>query len=164
MEKNIMKIGVYPGTFDPITLGHLDIIIRAGKLFDKVIIAVAEDNTKNPIFNIDERKKFIQHSTSNLKNIEVSSFKGLLVNYASEKNALSIIRGLRVLSDFEDEFKMALMNRSLNDEIVTIFLMPHEKYTHLSSSIIREVARLQGDVSTLVPKIVREALDKKFNK
>ena len=159
-----MKIGVYPGTFDPITFGHLDIIVRSGKLFDKVIIAVAEDNTKNPIFNIEERKQFIEHSISNLKNVEVSSFKGLLVNYASEKNALSIIRGLRVLSDFEDEFKMALMNRSLNDEIVTMFLMPHEKYTHLSSSIIREVARLQGDVSTLVPKIVREALETKFNK
>ncbi|MAP66729.1 MAG: pantetheine-phosphate adenylyltransferase [Candidatus Marinimicrobia bacterium] len=159
-----MKIGVYPGTFDPITFGHLDIIVRAGKLFDKVIIAVAEDNTKNPIFNIEERRQFIENSISELKNVEVSSFSGLLVNYASKKNALSIIRGLRVLSDFEDEFKMALMNRSLNDEIVTIFLMPHEKYTHLSSSIIREVARLKGDVSTLVPKIVREALETKFNK
>ncbi len=158
-----MKIGVYPGTFDPITFGHLDIIVRAGKLFDKVIIAVAEDNTKNPIFNIEERRQFIENSISELKNVEVSSFSGLLVNYASKKNALSIIRGLRVLSDFEDEFKMALMNRSLNDEIVTIFLMPHEKYTHLSSSIIREVARLKGDVSTLVPKIVREALETKFN-
>ena len=158
-----MKIGIYPGTFDPITLGHLDIIKRAKKLFDKVIIAVAEDSRKNPIFNINERKDLILDSIENMDNVEVDSFKGLLVKYADQIGAISIIRGLRVLSDFEDEFKMALMNRSLNDNIVTMFLMPHEKYTHLSSSIIREVAKLQGDVSNLVPEIVKNALDEKFN-
>ena len=158
-----MKIGIYPGTFDPITLGHLDIIKRAKKLFDKVIVSVAEDSNKKTIFNISERKQFIIDSTKTMKNVEVVSFKGLLVKYAQHMNAISIIRGLRVLSDFDDEFKMALMNRSLNDNIVTMFLMPHEKYTHISSSIIREVAKLHGDVSTLVPDIVNNALDKKFN-
>jgi len=158
-----MKIGIYPGTFDPITLGHLDIIKRANKLFDKVIIAVAEDSSKNPIFNINERKELIRNSLGGMNNVEVDSFKGLLVQYADKMEAISIIRGLRVLSDFEDEFKMALMNRSLNDKVVTMFLMPHEKYTHLSSSIIREVAKLKGDVSNLVPTIVKNALDEKFD-
>jgi len=161
--KNNMKIGIYPGTFDPITLGHLDIIKRANKLFDKVIIAVAEDSSKNPIFNINERKELIRNSLGGMNNVEVDSFKGLLVQYADKMEAISIIRGLRVLSDFEDEFKMALMNRSLNDKVVTMFLMPHEKYTHLSSSIIREVAKLKGDVSNLVPTIVKNALDEKFD-
>ena len=158
-----MKIAIYPGTFDPITLGHLDIIERASQIFDQVIIAVAEDNEKKPLFNITKRKKMITESTHNIKRTKVESFNGLLVEYADSKDAISIIRGLRVLSDFEYEFKMALMNRSLNQSIVTVFLMPHEKYTHLSSSLVREVSRLNGDVSNLVPKYVLKSLIERFS-
>ena len=158
-----MKIAIYPGTFDPITLGHLDIIERASQIFDQVIIAVAEDNEKTPLFNITKRKKMITESTHNIKRTKVESFNGLLVEYADSKDAISIIRGLRVLSDFEYEFKMALMNRSLNQNIVTVFLMPHEKYTHLSSSLVREVSRLNGDVSNLVPKCVLKSLIERFS-
>ncbi len=158
-----MKIAIYPGTFDPITLGHLDIIERASQIFDQVIIAVAEDNEKKPLFNITKRKKMIAESTNNIKRTKVESFNGLLVEYADSKDAISIIRGLRVLSDFEYEFKMALMNRSLNQNIVTVFLMPHEKYTHLSSSLVREVSRLNGDVSNLVPKCVLKSLIERFS-
>ena len=158
-----MKIAIYPGTFDPITLGHLDIIERASQIFDQVIIAVAEDNEKKPLFNITKRKKMITESTHNIKRTKVESFNGLLVEYADSKDAISIIRGLRVLSDFEYEFKMALMNRSLNQNIVTVFLMPHEKYTHLSSSLVREVSRLNGDVSNLVPKCVLKSLIERFS-
>jgi len=158
-----MKVAIYPGTFDPITLGHLDIIERATQIFDQVIIAVAEDNEKKPLFNITKRKTMIAESTNNMKRIKVESFKGLLVEYADSKDAISIIRGLRVLSDFEYEFKMALMNRSLNKNIVTVFLMPHEKFTHLSSSLVREVSRLNGDVSNLVPKCVLKSLIERFS-
>ena len=158
-----MKIAIYPGTFDPITLGHLDIIERASQIFDQVIISVAEDNEKKPLFNITKRKKMITESTHNIKRTKVESFNGLLVEYADSKDAISIIRGLRVLSDFEYEFKMALMNRSLNQNIVTVFLMPHEKYTHLSSSLVREVSRLNGDVSNFVPKCVLKSLIERFS-
>ena len=157
-----MKTAVYPGTFDPITLGHIDIIERAVQVYDKVIVAVADNSEKKPLFNTAERLKLITKSISRIDKTEVDSFYGLLVEYADQQNAKSIIRGLRVLSDFEYEFKMALMNRSLNHEIVTVFLMPHEKYTHLSSSLIREVAGLGGDVSGLVTPTVLTALQEKF--
>ena len=158
-----MKIALYPGSFDPITNGHLDIIERASFLFDKLIVAVAHNSEKdNNLFSIDERKKMIQSAVQNIDNIEIDHFTGLLMDYAVSKNAVAIIRGLRALSDFEFEFKMALMNRSLKEEISTLFLMPHEKYTHISSSIIREVSELQGDVSQYVPKIVMKALNKKY--
>ena len=154
-----MKIAIYPGSYDPITNGHLDIIERSSKLFDKIIVAVARNGEKgSALFSESERIAMINQSISHLKNVEVDSFNGLLVNYAADKNANAIIRGLRALSDFESEFKMALMNRSLKEEISTVFMMPHEKYTHISSSLVKEVAWLGGDVSAYVPQHVERAL------
>ena len=154
-----MKIAIYPGSYDPITNGHLDIIERSSKLFDKIIVAVARNGEKgSALFSESERIAMINQSTIHLKNVEVDSFNGLLVNYAADKNANAIIRGLRALSDFEFEFKMALMNRSLNEEISTVFMMPHEKYTHISSSLVKEVAWLGGDVSAYVPQHVERTL------
>ena len=154
-----MKIAIYPGSYDPITNGHLDIIERSSKLFDKIIVAVARNAEKgSALFSESERIAMINQSIIHLNNIEVDSFNGLLVNYAADKNANAIIRGLRALSDFEFEFKMALMNRSLKEEISTVFMMPHEKYTHISSSLVKEVAWLGGDVSAYVPQHVERAL------
>ena len=154
-----MKIAIYPGSYDPITNGHLDIIERSSKLFDKIIVAVARNAEKSSaLFSEYERIGMINQSITHLKNVEVDSFNGLLVNYAVDKNANAIIRGLRALSDFEFEFKMALMNRSLKEEISTVFMMPHEKYTHISSSLVKEVASLGGDVSAYVPHHVECAL------
>jgi pantetheine-phosphate adenylyltransferase len=154
-----MKIAIYPGSYDPITNGHLDIIERSSKLFDKIIVAVARNAEKSSaLFSQSERIAMINQSIIHLNNIEVDSFNGLLVNYAADKSANAIIRGLRALSDFEFEFKMALMNRSLNEEISTVFMMPHEKYTHISSSLVKEVASLGGDVSAYVPHHVECAL------
>ena len=154
-----MKIAIYPGSYDPITNGHLDIIERSSKLFDKIIVAVAKNADKSSAsFSELERIAMINESITHLKNVEVDSFNGLLVNYAADKNANAIIRGLRALSDFEFEFKMALMNRSLKEEITTVFMMPHEKYTHISSSLVKEVASLGGDVSAYVPQHVKKAL------
>ena len=159
-----MKIAIYPGSYDPITNGHLDIIERSSKLFDKIIISVALNAEKgSALFSESERITMIKNSISHLKNVEVDSFKGLLVNYAAEKNAKAIIRGLRALSDFEFEFKMALMNRSLREDISTVFMMPHEKYTHISSSLVKEVASLGGDVSAYVPQHVEIALKENFS-
>jgi len=159
-----MKIAIYPGSYDPITNGHLDIIERSSKLFDKIIISVALNAEKgSALFSESERITMIKNSISHLKNVGVDSFKGLLVNYAAEKNANAIIRGLRALSDFEFEFKMALMNRSLREDISTVFMMPHEKYTHISSSLVKEVASLGGDVSAYVPQHVEIALKENFS-
>ena len=159
-----MKIAIYPGSYDPITNGHLDIIERSSKLFDKIVVAVARNAEKgSALFSESERITMINQSIPHLKHVEVDSFHGLLVNYAAEKNSIAIIRGLRALSDFEFEFKMALMNRSLKEEISTVFMMPHEKYTHISSSLVKEVALLGGDVSAYVPQHVEIALKESFS-
>ena len=156
---------IYPGSFDPITYGHLDIISRASKLYDTLYIGISgEDSTKQKLFSIDERLKLTKDAVKGFDNIEVIIFKGLLVESCNELNCNVIIRGLRALSDYEYEFKMALMNRSLNDEVVTLFMMPHERYTHISSSLIREVSILGGDISTYVPEFVSKALRNKFEK
>ena len=158
-----MKTAIYPGTFDPITNGHLDIIKRAMNLFDQVIVSVAKNSEKGKaLFSEEERINFIRKSLLDMPSIEVDSFEGLMVNHAVKHSAHAAIRGLRALSDFEFEFKMALMNRSLNEEISTVFLMPHEKYTHISSSMVREVASLGGDVSEYVPTHVGKALKEKY--
>ncbi|MBC8255732.1 MAG: pantetheine-phosphate adenylyltransferase [Candidatus Marinimicrobia bacterium] len=159
-----MKIAIYPGSFDPITNGHVDIIERAVHIFDKVIVTVARNAEKSsPLFSPDERIALITETLSGLKNIEVDSFEGLMVDHAVKHDAVAAIRGLRALSDFEFEFKMALMNRNLNEEISTLFLMPHAKYTHVSSSMVREAASLGGNVSDYVPAHVDIALKEKYD-
>jgi len=158
-----MKTAIYPGTFDPITNGHLDILERAVHLFDKIIVSVARNSDKGmALFTEKERAALIRQSILEMPSVEVDSFDGLMVDHAVKHSAHAAIRGLRVLSDFEFEFKMALMNRSLNEEISTVFLMPHAKYTHISSSMVREVASLSGDVSAYVPVHVDQALRKKY--
>ncbi len=159
-----MKIAIYPGTFDPITNGHLDIIQRASLLFDTVIVTVAVNSSKTPMFSTEERVDLIRSAIKEkkIKNVSVDSFSGLLVTFARKKKASVLIRGLRAVSDFEYEFQMALMNRKQDPKITTVFLMPHEKYTYLNSSIIREVARLDGSVRDLVPVAVQKKLKEKF--
>jgi len=158
-----MKTAIYPGTFDPITNGHLDIIERAVHLFDKVIVSVARNSEKGmALFTEEERTTLIRQSILEMPSVEVDSFDGLMVDHAVKHSAHAAIRGLRVLSDFEFEFKMALMNRSLNEEVSTVFLMPHAKYTHISSSMVREVASLSGNISAYVPVHVDQALRKKY--
>ncbi len=153
------KIGIYPGTFDPVTNGHIDVIRRALKIFDRVIIAVAVQNTeKNPLFSIEERVDLLRRTVKSLKNVTVESFEGLTVNYARTKKANAMIRGIRMLSDFEYEFQMALTNRKLADDIETIFLMPHESYSYLSSRLIKEIAHLHGNISSYAPKLVVDAI------
>ena len=158
-----MKKAIYPGTFDPITNGHLDVIQRAAMMFDEVIVSVTDDNNKSTLFSIEERVSMIKKSIESFNNVKVSTFNGLLVNYVLKESSNVIIRGLRVLSDFEYEFKIALMNRNLNNEINTIFLMPHEKYIHVSSSLIKEVASLGGDISSYVPSCLIDKVVNKIN-
>lgn len=158
-----MRIAIYPGTFDPITNGHLDILERALRLFDKVIITIARNSAKDPLFSEKERLEMIRRSVRALKGVEVDSFDGLLVEYARAKKATAVVRGLRAISDFEYELQMALMNRKLDEELVTVFLMPNEKYTYLNSSIVREIARHKGDVKDFVPPHVLEKLMEKIH-
>ncbi len=155
-------ISIYPGTFDPVTNGHLDIIERASGLFEKVIVTIAVNQNKKPMFTEAERKDMLENVTSHLKNVEVDFFEGLLVKYAEEKEAGVILRGLRAISDFEYEFQMSLTNRRLNPEINTVFLMPNEKYTYLNSSLVRELASFNANVKEFIPEYVLKKLEEKF--
>jgi pantetheine-phosphate adenylyltransferase len=156
-----MKIAIYPGTFDPITYGHIDVIERAAEIFDTVIVAVALNSSKHPLFTEAEREKLIAAVVKKYRNVKVDSFRGLLVEYARKKKATAIVRGLRAVSDFEYEFQMALTNRKLVKDISTVFLMPHEKYTYLNSTIVREIGLYGGDISDFVPAVVEKALKQK---
>jgi len=158
------RVAVYPGTFDPITYGHLDIIERAVKLFDKVIVAIAVNNNKSALFDVDERKMMIEKSITHLNNVEVVTFQGLSARFSEKMKAIALIRGLRAVSDFEYEFQMALINRKIGKNTETVFLMPTEKNTYLSSSVVREIASFHGDVSHFVPEYVKLKLEEKFKK
>jgi len=153
---------IYPGSFDPVTLGHLDLITRAREVFDSVIVAVTNNREKKPIFSIEERVELIREVTKDIEHIEVESFEGLLVDYAISKDANAILRGLRAISDFEFEFQMALTNKKLCPQINTIFMMASEEYSYLSSSIIKEITALKGDVSAFVPAPVARRIVEKF--
>jgi len=155
------RIAVYPGTFDPVTNGHIDIVQRACELFDEVIVTVAVNPSKDPMFTVEERLQLLHDSLKDFPKVTIDSFNGLIVEHAHSVNAAAIIRGLRAVSDFEFEFQMALMNRKLADDITTVFLMPNEKYTYLNSTIIRGLARFKADVSEFVPDCVQAALQKK---
>ena len=157
-----MRRAIYPGSFDPITAGHLDVIHRAARLFDELVVAVAHNDQKKSMFTTEERMDLIRENTASVGNIRVARFDGLLVEFARRENAAAVVRGLRAVSDFEFEFQMALMNRKLEPAIETIFLTPREEYTYLSSRIVKEIARLGGNVEAFVPPSVVRALREKF--
>ena len=159
-----MKRAIYPGSFDPVTNGHLDVIDRATKLFDEVIVAVAQNVEKEPLFTLEERMQILRSTVGRNHGVRIGQFDGLLVDFAMKENAHAVIRGLRAVSDFEFEFQMALMNRKLQSAVETIFLMPKEDYTYLSSRLVKEIARLGGDVSAFVPAEVAKALANKMAK
>jgi pantetheine-phosphate adenylyltransferase len=158
-----MRTAIYPGSFDPLTNGHLDVIERAAKLFDRVIVAVAKSDSKNPLFTLEERVEMVRGAVKRMKNVRAGSFDGLLVDYVKQTRAQAVVRGLRAVSDFEFEFQLALMNRKLNDRFETIFMMPKDTYTFLSSRIVKEIARLGGDVRAFVPVHVRRELNRKLD-
>ena len=158
----LMRTAIYPGSFDPVTNGHLDVIRRAANLFDRVVVAVAKNDDKQPLFTLAERLALVKKAVKHLSNVEADAFDGLLVEYAARRKAHTIVRGLRAVSDFEFEFQLALMNRKLNESIETIFMMPKDTYTFLSSRIVKEIARLGGDVEVFVPAHVQDALARKF--
>jgi len=157
-----MLRAIYPGSFDPITNGHLDVLSRAARLFDEVIMAVAINQSKQVLFSVEERVELLKASCQHLPNVRVASFNGLLVDFARQSEAKAVIRGLRAVSDFEFEFQMALMNRSLEPGLEALFLMPSEEYSYISSRMVKEVARLGGEVSRFVPKCVEAALKIRF--
>ncbi|MBL7055310.1 pantetheine-phosphate adenylyltransferase [Candidatus Woesearchaeota archaeon] len=159
-----MKTAVYPGSFDPATNGHIDVIKRASKIFDKVIVTVGDNPDKKPLFSTKERLDMLEESTKKIKNVEIDSFSGLLLNYVKSKNSKIIVRGLRAVSDFEFEFQRALMNRVVDDSVETIFIMTKEHYVYLNSSIVKEMARFNGNLNDLVPKNVEKALREKYSK
>jgi len=155
-------IAVYPGSFDPVTNGHLDIIHRAAKHFDHVIVAVLNNSSKQPLFTVEERRQLLVEVTKDIPNVEVDTFRDLLVNYMKQKNASIIVRGLRAVSDFEYELQLASTNSKLNDQVETFFMMTNPQYSYLSSSIVKEIAKFHGSVADLVPEVVEKALRAKF--
>lgn len=153
-----MRRAIYPGSFDPLTNGHLDVLQRAAGIFDNLIIAVARDNSKQSLFSVEERVELIRRATAEINGIEVMPFDGLLVNFARHHRACALVRGLRAVSDFEFEFQLALMNRKLEPNLETLFLMPREEYTYISSRLVKEICRLGGHIEQFVPPNVAEAL------
>lgn len=159
--KNI--VAIYPGSFDPVTNGHLDLIHRGSKLFDKLIVAIARNLDKEvALFTMQERREMLEAMTAHLDNVEVDTFEGLLVNYCNEKNANAVLRGIRAVSDYEFELQMALMNRKMEPRVETVFMMPAEQYSYLSSRIVREIARFGGPLDGLVPKMVEDRVREKM--
>lgn len=163
-KKTAERIAIYPGSFDPITNGHLDIIQRASTQFDKVIVAVLSNNDKKSLFSVEERGELIRKATKGIANLEYASFDGLLVDFAKANNVSAIIRGLRVVSDFDYEFQMAITNRQLSPKLETIFLMTDARYSFLSSSLVRQIAQFHGKIAPFVPDVVAQALEKKLSK
>lgn len=158
------RIGIYPGTFDPFTNGHLDLVKRGLRIFDHLIVGVAPNPKKNPLFSIEERMDLVRETLKGNRRVSLEMFDGLLVDYAAERKGVAIIRGLRAVSDFEYEMQMALMNRRLSSDIETVFMMPSEEYSYLTATIVKEIASLDGSVRGLVPSHVEKALKKKFRK
>ena len=162
IEKSMERTAIYPGSFDPVTNGHVDIVERGLKIFDKIIVAILRNPTKEALFTVEERKEMIETSLNRNSNVEIDVFDGLLVDYAKKRNAVAILRGMRAVSDFEYEFQLALMNRKLNREIQTVFLMTGLRWIFISSSIIKEAASFGGNINGMVPPIVSRKLKEKF--